>query len=93
LSFLGIAASCQFLARYHHNENNLKVLAERYTNLLSYSELKELTNKTDFNDVYGSQYTNLPEDFRFPSSDWIDDYDKTSSFVGLGVDKYKPGST
>jgi hypothetical protein len=43
LGFFGIASSCQFLARYHHNENNLKVLAERYTNLLSYQELKKLT--------------------------------------------------
>lgn len=57
ISFLGIASTCQFLARYHHNENNLKVLSERYTNLLSYQELKKLTsNSDDFNNVYGSEY-------------------------------------
>ena len=92
-TFFGIAMSCKFLAKYHHNENNLKVLAERYTNLLPYSKLKELTGSSNFNDVYGSSYASLPEDFRFPTIDWIDDYDKTSSFVGLGVDKYKPGTT
>ena len=96
LSFLGIALSCQFLARYHHNENNLKVLAERYTNLLSYQELKELTsNSDDFNNVYGSQYT-LPEgmswsDIRLPFLDWIDDYDKTSSYVNSSKYKYNLG--
>ena len=94
LSFLGIASSCQFLARYHHNENNPKVLAERYTNLLSYQELKKLTSNSELNDVYGSQYT-LPEgmswsDVRLPFLDWIDDYDKTSSYVGLTLGKYDP---
>lgn len=93
LTFLGIAQSCQFLARYHHNENNLKTLAEKYTNLLDYSTLKELTSKDDFNDVYGSKFIDLPDDFRFPFPDWIDDYSKTSSFVGLGVDEYNPDST
>lgn len=103
LSFLGIVTSCQFLARYHHNEKNLKVLSERYTNLLSYAKLKELTSNSvsEFNDVYGSEYPTqsqqelditFPESPRFPFTDWIDDYDKTDSFVGLGVDKYKPGS-
>ncbi|MBR1947297.1 MAG: hypothetical protein IKA35_04345 [Bacteroidaceae bacterium] len=82
-SFLGIAQSCQFLARYHHNENNLKVLAERFTNLIPYSKLKQLTSNAEFNDIYGSMYDNLPEDFRFPFSDWVDDYNKTSSFIGL----------
>ena len=83
------------MARYHHNENNLKVLAERYTNLLSYQELKKLTCLSDnFNAVYGSQYT-LPEgmswsDVRLPFLDWIDDYDKTSSYVGLEIGKYIP---
>ena len=92
LTFLQIAQSCQFLARYHHNENNLKTLAEKYTNLLDYATLKKLTSKTDdtFNDVYGSQYDSLPTDFRFPFSDWVDDYSKTSSFVGLTKEKYDP---
>ena len=31
--------------------------------------------------MYGSRYPNLPEDFRFPDSDWVDDYDKTGSYV------------
>lgn len=35
-AFGDIARSCQFLAKYHHNENNLKTLAERFTNLLNY---------------------------------------------------------
>ena len=92
MSFLGIASSCQFLARYHHNENNLKVLAERYTKMLSYSELKRLTCGSNFNDVYGSEYTDLPSDFRFPFTDWVDDYDKTSSYVGLTEGMYDPAS-
>lgn len=92
-SFLGIAQSCQFLARYHHNENNLKVLAERFTNLIPYSKLKQLTSNAEFNDIYGSMYTNLPEDFRFPFSDWVDDYNKTSSFIGLTKGMYDPTTT
>lgn len=97
LTFLGIASSCRFLATRHHNENNLKVLSERYTGLLSYSQLKELTNKSDFNDVYGSQYT-LPNglswsDVRLPFLDWVDDYDKTGSYVELTLGKYDPKSS
>ena len=92
-SFLGIAQSCQFLARYHHNENNLKVLAERFTNLIPYSKLKQLTSNAEFNDIYGSMYDNLPEDFRFPFSDWVDDYNKTSSFIGLTKGMYDPTTT
>lgn len=96
LTFLGIASSCRFLATRHHNENNLKVLSERYTGLLSYSQLKELTNKSDFNDVYGTQYT-LPNemswsDVRLPFLDWVDDYDKTGSYVELTLGKYDPES-
>lgn len=93
LTFLGIAQSCQFLARFHHNENNLRVLSDRYTNLLSYATLRQLTSNSEFNDVYGSEYANLPDDFRFPDQDWIDDYSKTSSFVGLTIGKYDPESS
>ena len=56
LSFLGIAQSCQFLARYHHNENNLKVLATRYTNLLDYSTLKELTSHDECKPIGGTGF-------------------------------------
>ena len=90
LTFLGIAQTCQFLARFHHNENNLKTLAEKYTNLLDYATLKELTCNSEFNDVYGSAYADIPEDFRFPFTDWIDDYSKSSSFVGLTKEMYDP---
>lgn len=92
-SFLGIAQSCQFLARYHHNENNLKTLAEKYTNLLDYATLKKLTQlpgTENFNSVYGSKYDDISPDFRFPFPDWIDDYDKTSSFVNLKIGDYMP---
>lgn len=44
-----------------------------------------------FNSIYGSEYASIP--FRFPFQDWIDDYDKTSSYVDLTVNKYKPGAT
>lgn len=53
-------ASCQFLARYHHSDGNLKTLANRYTNQLSYARLVELTKGSDFNDYYGSEYADLP---------------------------------
>lgn len=92
-TFLGIAQTCQFLARYHHNESNLKVLAEKYTNLLDYATLRKLTRKQEFNDVYGSEYANLPKGFRFPFQDWVDDYNKTSSFVGLTLGEYDPKSS
>ena len=82
MSFLTMVQTCQFLARYHHGENNLKILAERYTNLLPYSTLRELTSaNSEFNSMYGSKYPDLPEDFRFPFVDWIDDFNKTSSFL------------
>ena len=91
LSFLGIASTCQFLARYHHNENNLKVLAERYTNLLPYSRLKELTSTLKFNDVYGSQWRGNVDNLRLPPLDWIDDYNKTSSYVDSEKYEYNLG--
>lgn len=94
-TFGGIAETCKFLAKYHHNENNLKILAERYTKLISYQRLKELTagESGTFNSVYGSAYSSLPTDFKFPFEDWIDDYDKTGSYVGLKLKDYSTTST
>ena len=96
LSFLSIASSCRFLATRHHNENNLKLLAERYTNLLPYQTLKELTSKSEFNDVYGTAFSLSGvswSDVRLPFSDWIDDYDRTGSYIELTKGKYNPSST
>ena len=28
--------TCDFLAKYHHNQKNLKILAERYTNMFTF---------------------------------------------------------
>lgn len=93
VSFGNVVATCEFLARRHHNENNLTTLAERYTNMMTYKKLKELTSKgDDFNSTYGSAYSELSEDFRFPFQDWVDDYDKTGSFVGLRNGAYDPDS-
>ena len=39
--------------------------------------------------MYGSSYPKLPEDFRFPDSDWVDDYDKTGSYVLKDDDTFK----
>jgi hypothetical protein len=90
--FGDIASSCEFLAKYHHNENNLRTLSERYTKLLSYETLKRLTAGVgEFNSVYGSQYdfgVDGSGSFRFPFQDWIDDYDKTGSYVDLKIDQY-----
>lgn len=61
--------------------------------MIQYSELKKLTSNAEFNDIYGSMYNNLPEDFRFPFSDWVDDYNKTSSFIGLTKGMYDPTTT
>ena len=66
-SFGDIAATCKFLAKYHHGEKNLKTLAEHYTKLIPYEKLIEFTKKdANFNAVYGSAYPGLPEKFRFP---------------------------
>ena len=81
-SFGDIAATCKFLAKYHHGEKNLKTLAEAYTKLIPYSKLLELTrNGDEFNSMYGSQCNDIPSGFKFPDEDWIDDYDKTGSYV------------
>lgn len=87
-SFGDIARTCKFLAKYHHNENNLKTLASRYTNMFSYAKLKDLTVDeiaNEMNSRYGSSYVNgFPKDsFRYSDEDWIDDYDKTSSYVNF----------
>lgn len=95
-TFGGIADTCEFLAKYHHNENNLKIVADRYTKMISYQKLKELTTSGDsgeFNSTYGSKYDGIPSSFRFPFQDWIDDYDKTGSYVWLTKGKYDPNST
>ena len=42
--------------------------------------------------MYGSRYQDLPENFRFPFNDWIDDDDKTGSYVDLKVGDYNPDS-
>ena len=53
-SFGNIVRACQFLAKSHHNENALNILAERWLGVLPFSRLKELTAGNDFNSVYGS---------------------------------------
>lgn len=96
--FGDIARTCQFLARYHHNEKNLKTLAERYIKLVDYSKLKSLTDSgAGFNSMYGSKYDgegyeDISDGFRFPYQDWIDDYDKTGSYLRLKVNEYSPES-
>ena len=66
-SFGDISSACKFLAKHHHNEKNLRILAEHYTKLIPYEKLIEFTKKdANFNAVYGSSYPGLPEKFRFP---------------------------
>ena len=91
--FGDMAATCEFLARHHHGENNLRTLSERYVNLISYRALQKLTmldinsdyDPDTFNGVYGSVYENLPDNPRFPLQDWIDDYDMTGSYVDYEI--------
>lgn len=82
-SFGDIVATCKFLAKYHHNEKNLKTLADTYTKLIPYEKLRELTISSvgEYNSVYGSVFDDLPENFRYPEDDWIDDFDKTGTYV------------
>ena len=99
--FGDMAATCQYLARYHHNENNLRTLSERYVNLLSFGVLQKLTmldsdsdfDPDTFNGVYGSIYENLPDNPRFPLQDWIDDYDMTGSYVDSPKYRYNLGQS
>lgn len=42
-AFGNMVRTCSFLAKHHHGANSLKVLAERYTNQISYQRLMELT--------------------------------------------------
>ena len=53
-SFGNIVRTCQMLAKAHHNENTLNILAERWMEVLPFNRLKELTAEDDFNSVYGS---------------------------------------
>ena len=96
VTFGDIANTCEFLAKRHHNENNLLTLSERYTNMIGFSKLKELTmgESGEFNSVYGSQYSfgSSPTNMYFPEEDWIDDYDKTGSYIDLKVGNYNPRS-
>ena len=89
-TFGDMATTCQFLAKHHHNEHNLTTLSERFTNLISYNKLKELTSvgQEGFNSMYGSKYIGVPDSFRFPISDWVDEYDKTGSYLNLTVGEY-----
>lgn len=81
-TFGDIANTCRFLAKYHHNYNNLNTLATRYTNLIPMSKLKELTSiGEDYNAVYGSCYNDIIDNIVFWDGDIIDDYDKTGSYV------------
>jgi hypothetical protein len=90
-SFGDMVDACEFLAKRHHNENNLRILSEKFTKVVSYQKLKELTaGDGEFNSVYGSQYDAITDGFRFPQQDWVDDYDKTGSYVGLGKNDYNP---
>ena len=67
ISFGEVVATCEFLAKRIHSEGNLKTLAERYTNMISYADLKRLTSVgDDMNAVYGSECKSLPSDFKVP---------------------------
>ena len=90
-TFGDMVRTCQFLAEHHHGKNSLVTLSQRYTNMFSFSRLKELTaNGDDFNAVYGSQCRQLnPDEFRFPDRDWVDDYDKTGSYLLKDSEQFK----
>ena len=86
-----MARTCEFLAKYHHGLGNMTTLAERWTNLMSYEKFRSLTQngEDEFNSVYGSQYdfgVDGSGSFRFPFQDWVDDHNKTGSYIG---DDYK----
>ena len=89
-TFGDMVRTCQYLAEHHHGKNALITLSQRYTNMFSFSRLKELTaNGDDFNAVYGSVCNELkPQTFRFPDRDWIDDYDKTGSYLYKEDDQF-----
>ena len=91
-TFGDIVRSCQFLAKAHHNENALKILSDRWTKVLSYDRLKELTSDgNDFNSAYGSEYDDLPSNYVFPFQDWVDDYNKTGSYIDSSKYRYNLG--
>ena len=96
--FGDIVKTCQFLAKYHHNENNLRVLSGEYLGRLSYDILKKLTGHFDdsnsnqeydkgekwiFNSTYGSAYPNMPATYRYPDYEWIDDFNKTGAYIDV----------
>ena len=96
--------TCEFLAKHHHSEHSLTILAEKYPintylpngdrvePLIPFQKLKELTSDgTDFNSIYGSKYGKLPDDFRFPFQDWVDDFDFTGSYGNSSTYKYNLG--
>ena len=89
-TFGDVVEVCEFLARRHHGDNNLKMLAESKSSIIDITRLRELTMKDGrFNAVYGSEYANLPDSFRYPEQDWVDDFDKTGSYIGKDNDGFK----
>lgn len=89
-SFGDIVHACEFLAKFHHNEKNLRLLVEDSSLGLSYAKIKELTAGEDgqFNSIYGSECYDYKENTRIPYQDFVDDYNKTGAYVGLSVDTY-----
>ena len=87
------AAVCKYLAKHHHGENALRVLSESAPDLVSYQRLKELTATSTgmFNSVYGSACTTSGLDIGVPEVDWVDDMDKTGSYLGSGKYAYNIG--
>lgn len=91
-TFGDIVQSCEFLAKFHHSEKNLRLLVQASHLGLSYATLKELTagENGQFNSIYGSECYNYSENTRIPYQDLVDDYNRSGAFVGLTVDKYRP---
>lgn len=83
-SFGGIAETCRFMAKYHHNQKNLETLVEISNQIISFGKLKKLTtiDGYEYNSTYGSEYKNLPLEFRYPDGDGIDDANKSGTHLG-----------
>ena len=98
-NFGDMVDTCEFLARHHHGDNNLKIISQLHNNLISLNTLKKLTmldsnsdlDPDTYNGVYGSVYENLPDNPMFPLQDWVDDYDMTGSYVNSPKYKYNIG--
>ena len=98
-NFGDMVDSCEFLARHHHGDNNLRILSRLHNNLISLNTLRKLTmldtnqdhEPDTYNGVYGSAYENLPDNPRFPLQDWVDDYDMTGSYVNSPKYQYNLG--